>query len=173
MTPVIPARPGGLFAADWTPEGRGVAYPYPRAWCDAHSVTFAAHQRPAFECPCPISRWQPGTNTGKSTARGCAVDCVTTSRISRRPVLLPMRRTATRAPSNPNTPVVSWPRCCSRKFAWGCFDARRHPGGGAARPMPGALALTANFSLWLKSLIVASYLNLKLAKVVYSGDKPA
>ena len=48
MPPHNKAHPGGLFCAGWTPEGGGLAYPYPRAWFDAHSVTFAAHQRPAF-----------------------------------------------------------------------------------------------------------------------------
>ena len=38
MTPVIQARPGGLFAAWWRPAPRGLVYPSPRAWFDVQAT---------------------------------------------------------------------------------------------------------------------------------------
>ncbi|MNI51296.1 hypothetical protein D3C73_1060150 [compost metagenome] len=124
---------GGLFAAGWTPGGGGLAYPCPSEGFYENSAPVLPSQRPSFECPCPTYRWKPGTNIGKSTARGCAVGCVGASRTSRTPALFGMRSAVKPGDCKPNTPVGSWPRCCKRKFAWVCFDARRHLGGGAAR----------------------------------------
>lgn len=47
MTPYKQAHPGGLFCAGWTPEGGGVAYPYPGEWCDAVPGAEACQQPPS------------------------------------------------------------------------------------------------------------------------------